>query len=159
MSQQYVDMWKGLGLDIAAHDMLLSVLGQAYTDIFLSQKDRPAGMGYFDFVMSEVHGLRIKELMDAKAEGRKVVGSFCVFVPEELILAVDGISATRRRRNMSRATHVPSSNRSSASSWGMYVPTRRQATLSSARTPATARRNPMRNSPSSPRFTSWTSRR
>ena len=49
-------------------------------------------MGYFDFVMSEVHGLRIKELMDARAEGRIVVGSFCVFVPEELILAVDGVS-------------------------------------------------------------------
>jgi benzoyl-CoA reductase/2-hydroxyglutaryl-CoA dehydratase subunit BcrC/BadD/HgdB len=30
--------------------------------------------------------------MDAKAAGRKVVGSYCVFVPEELILAVDGVS-------------------------------------------------------------------
>ena len=49
-------------------------------------------MKYFDFVISEVHGLRIKELMDAKAQGRKVVGSYCVFVPEELILAVDGVS-------------------------------------------------------------------
>jgi hypothetical protein len=37
-------------------------LGQAYQDIYLAQKDRPEGMGYFDFVMSEVHGLRIKEL-------------------------------------------------------------------------------------------------
>ena len=42
--------------------------------------------------MSEVHGLRIKELMDAKAEGRKVIGSYCVFVPEELVLAVDGVA-------------------------------------------------------------------
>ncbi len=85
-------MWAELGLDLQKHDALLGVLGQAYQDIFLSQKDRPEGMGYFDFVMSEVHGLRIKELMDAKAEGRIVVGSFCVFVPEELILAVDGVS-------------------------------------------------------------------
>jgi benzoyl-CoA reductase/2-hydroxyglutaryl-CoA dehydratase subunit BcrC/BadD/HgdB len=30
-------------------------------------------------------------LMDAKAAGRKVFGSFCVFVPEELVIAVDGI--------------------------------------------------------------------
>ncbi len=30
--------------------------------------------------------------MDAKAQGRKVIGSYCVFVPEELILAVDGVS-------------------------------------------------------------------
>lgn len=88
----YTQMWSDLGLNLKAHDTLLSVLGDAYRDIFLSQKNRPEGMKYFDFVMSEVHGLRIKELMDAKAEGRIVVGSFCVFVPEELILAVDGIS-------------------------------------------------------------------
>ncbi len=88
----YTQMWSDLGLDLKGHDALLSVLGSAYSDIFLSQKNRPGGMKYFDFVMSEVHGLRIKELMDAKAEGRKVIGSYCVFVPEELILAVDGVS-------------------------------------------------------------------
>ncbi|MEQ8180443.1 MAG: 2-hydroxyacyl-CoA dehydratase, partial [Smithellaceae bacterium] len=88
----YTKMWSELGLDLESHDALLSVLGGAYTDIFLSQINRPEGMKYFDFVMSEVHGLRIQELMDAKAQGRKVIGSYCVFVPEELILAVDGVS-------------------------------------------------------------------
>lgn len=88
----YREMWSRLGLDLQSHDALLSTLGDAYRDIFLSQKDRSEGMKYFDFVMSEVHGLRIKELMDAKAQGRIVIGSYCVFVPEELILAVDGIS-------------------------------------------------------------------
>ena len=48
-------------------------------------------MSYFDFVVSEIHGLRIKEIMDAKAQGRKVIGTFCVFVPEELVLAVDAV--------------------------------------------------------------------
>ncbi len=88
----YTQMWLDLGLDLKAHDALLSILGGAYQDIFLSQKDRPEGMKYFDFVMSEVHGLRIKEIVDAKAEGRIVVGSYCVFVPEELIMAVNGVS-------------------------------------------------------------------
>jgi benzoyl-CoA reductase/2-hydroxyglutaryl-CoA dehydratase subunit BcrC/BadD/HgdB len=90
----YTQMWSKLGLDLKGHDALLSVLGGAYQDVFLSQKNRPRpeGMKYFDFVMSEVHGLRIKELMDAKEQGRKVIGSYCVFVPEELILAVDGVS-------------------------------------------------------------------
>jgi benzoyl-CoA reductase/2-hydroxyglutaryl-CoA dehydratase subunit BcrC/BadD/HgdB len=85
-------MWKGLGLDLEAHDALLSMLGNVYSAVFLAQPNRPEGMKYFDFVMTEVHGLRIKELLDAKAEGRKVVGSYCTFVPEELILAVDAIS-------------------------------------------------------------------
>jgi benzoyl-CoA reductase/2-hydroxyglutaryl-CoA dehydratase subunit BcrC/BadD/HgdB len=82
-------MWQDLGLDLGAHDALLEVLGKAYADFFLTQKDRPEGMGYFDFVMSEVHGLRIKELLDEKAAGRKVIGSFCVFVPEEIALAAN----------------------------------------------------------------------
>jgi benzoyl-CoA reductase/2-hydroxyglutaryl-CoA dehydratase subunit BcrC/BadD/HgdB len=89
MSDDYRQMWKELGLDLDAHDALLGVLGQAYQDIYLAQKQRPEGMGYFDFVMSEVHGLRIKELVDEKAAGRKIVGSYCVFVPEEIVLAAN----------------------------------------------------------------------
>jgi len=92
MSEEYRQMWSELGLDLSAHDTLLGVLSQAYQDIYLSQNDRPQSMEYFDFVVSEVHGLRVKELVEAKKNGRKVIGSFCVFVPEELVLAVDGIS-------------------------------------------------------------------
>jgi len=89
MSEDYRGIWKDLGLNLAAHDALLEVLGNGYQDIYLAQKERPEGMGYFDFVMSEVHGLRIKELMDEKAAGKKVIGSFCVFVPEEIVRAAD----------------------------------------------------------------------
>jgi len=87
MSEDYKNMWKELGLDLEMHDALLEVLGKGYQDVFLSQKNRPEGMGYFDFVMSEVHGLRIKELMDEKKGGRKIIGSYCVFVPEEIALS------------------------------------------------------------------------
>jgi benzoyl-CoA reductase/2-hydroxyglutaryl-CoA dehydratase subunit BcrC/BadD/HgdB len=87
MSEDYLSMWQNLGLDLAAHDALLGVLGKAYQDIFLSQANRPMGMQYFDFVMSEVHGLRIKELLEEKNAGRKIIGSYCVFVPEEIALA------------------------------------------------------------------------
>ena len=89
MSEDYRSMWESLGLDLAAHDALLEVLGKGYGDIYLAQKDRPERMGYFDFVVSEVHGLRIKELLDEKDAGRKVIGSFCVFVPEEIVRAAD----------------------------------------------------------------------
>jgi len=85
MSENYNSMWENLGLDLSAHDALLEALGKSYRDIYLAQKHRPQGMGYFDFVMSEVYGLRIKELIDEKAAGRKVIGSFCVFVPEEIV--------------------------------------------------------------------------
>ncbi len=91
MSEAYREMWEKLNLDIPAHDGLLAVLGKFYGDIYMSQQNRLKGMEYLDFVLSEVHGLRIKELQDAKAQGRKVVGTFCVFVPEELTLAVDAV--------------------------------------------------------------------
>jgi len=87
----YKEMWASLGLDLETHDVVLDIVGKAYQDIFLSQNNRPKGMEYFDFVMSEIHGLRIKELLDAKAEGRKIVGTFCVFVPEEIVLAVNAV--------------------------------------------------------------------
>ncbi|MFH0825233.1 MAG: 2-hydroxyacyl-CoA dehydratase family protein, partial [Pseudomonadota bacterium] len=89
MATGHEQMWEGLGLDLNGHDALLQVLGKGYQDIFLSQSGRPNGMDYFNFVMSEVHGLRIKELLDGKKEGRKVVGCFCVFVPEEIVRAAD----------------------------------------------------------------------
>jgi len=90
-TSDYTAMWKKLSLDIPAHTGLLEVLGKFYNDIYLSQEGRLKGMEYLDFVLSEVHGLRIKELQDAKADGKKIVGTFCVFVPEELTLAADAI--------------------------------------------------------------------
>ena len=49
-------MWKDLGLNLEKHDVLLNALAKGYGDLFMTQKNRPAGMGYFDFVISEVHG-------------------------------------------------------------------------------------------------------
>ena len=87
----YREMWEKLNLDLEAHDGLLEVLGKFYGDIYLSQEGRLKGMEYLDFVLSEVHGLRIRELQDAKAAGKKIVGTFCVFVPEELTLAANAV--------------------------------------------------------------------
>lgn len=91
MSNAYDAMWEKLNLDLEAHEGLLGVLGKFYGDIYMSQQGRLKGMEYMDFVVSEVHGLRIKEIQDAKASGKKVFGTFCVFVPEEIVLAAGGI--------------------------------------------------------------------
>ena len=91
MQKDYTGLWEGLGLNLENHAGLLGVLSDAYKNIYLSQKERPNGMGYFDFVISEIHGLRVEEVYEAKKEKRKVVGTFCLYVPEELVLAVDGV--------------------------------------------------------------------
>ena len=91
MATDYRPMWKELGLNLENHDKLLETLGKVYGDIFVSQKNRPEKTEYLDFVMSEVHGLRIKELVDGKKQGRKVVGTYCTFVPEEIIVAANAV--------------------------------------------------------------------
>lgn len=92
MAEDYREMWSSLGLNLDAHDGLLAVLSDAYRNIYLSQKNRPKGMKYFDFVVSEVHGLRIVEIVKNKIAGKPIIGTLCVYVPEELILAVDGVA-------------------------------------------------------------------
>lgn len=89
--KDYSKMWEGLGLNLENHAGLLGVLSKVYQDIYIEQKNRPEAMDYFNFVISEVHGLRIEEILDAKEAGRKVVGTFCVYVPEEIVLAADGV--------------------------------------------------------------------
>ena len=91
MQKDYTGMWEKLGLNLENHAGLLGVLSGAYKNIYLSQKGRPKGMQYFDFVISEIHGLRVEEIFEAKKEKRKVVGTFCLYVPEEIVLAVDGV--------------------------------------------------------------------
>jgi len=91
MTENYTAMWRSLGMNLANHDSLLQALGKMYKEMFLSQKNRPEATSYLDFVISEIHGLRIKELVDARAAGKKVVGTYCTFVPEELVIAADGI--------------------------------------------------------------------
>lgn len=83
----YHQMWADLGLDLPSHDALLGAVGQIFGDAYLTQDNRPEGMGYLNFVMSEVHGLRVKELDDFRKSGGKVVGTFCLYVPEEIVRA------------------------------------------------------------------------
>lgn len=91
MASDYRAMWESIGLDLEAHDKLMQALPPTYGDVYLNQENRPAGMEYFDFVITEIHGLRIRELQEHKAGGGKVVGAFCVFVPEEIVRAAGGI--------------------------------------------------------------------
>jgi len=91
MSEQYRAMWDKLGIDMPAHDLLMQALPDIYKKVYLGQKNRPQAMGFYDFVVSEIHGLRVKELVDHREKGGKVFGTFCVYVPEEVIVAGGGI--------------------------------------------------------------------
>ena len=88
----YRAMWECLDIDMPRHDMLMTALPAIYEKVYLSQSERPQAMGFYDFVVSEIHGLRVQELMAHKEKGGKVFGTFCVYAPEEVILAASGIA-------------------------------------------------------------------
>ncbi|MBU0663444.1 MAG: 2-hydroxyacyl-CoA dehydratase family protein [Proteobacteria bacterium] len=87
----YPEMWNDLGMDVERFDKMRLMLGEIYRKTYLTQQNRPARMAYFDGMIAEIHGGRIKELLAAKAEGRPVIGTFCVYIPEELVLAAGGV--------------------------------------------------------------------
>ncbi|MBO4365344.1 MAG: 2-hydroxyacyl-CoA dehydratase [Eggerthellaceae bacterium] len=90
MADNY-ELWKNLGIDLETHDLLCAALPQAFGDVFLSMENRPEGMAFWDAVAADIHGIRAHEMVQAQAEGRKVFGTFCVYVPDEIIVACNGI--------------------------------------------------------------------
>jgi len=84
-------MWAELGIDLKKHDMLMNALPPIHKEIYLSQKNRPQGMGFFDFVVGDIHGIRVQELRQHAKNGTIVVATYCVFVPDEIVLAADAI--------------------------------------------------------------------
>ncbi|MCF0141554.1 MAG: 2-hydroxyacyl-CoA dehydratase [Mogibacterium sp.] len=85
-------MWGELGMNLELHDMLCEVLPGAIGDVFMSQKNRPEKMDFFDMVLADVHGIRPAELVEFRKNGGKVFGTFCAYVPDEIIFAAGGIA-------------------------------------------------------------------
>ncbi len=83
-------MWEELGMDLETHDQLCAALPTAFGDTYLSQENRPENMAFYDFVVSEIHGVRPAELIELQKEGGKVFGTFCVYVPDEIVVACGG---------------------------------------------------------------------
>ncbi|MEA3363437.1 MAG: double-cubane-cluster-containing anaerobic reductase [Thermodesulfobacteriota bacterium] len=96
MSEQFqvksdLDLWAELDMDVERFKNVPPTLTQVYKDIFLSQENRPESMAYFDEMISNIYTGRIQEIVDAKKAGHPVIGTFCVYVPEEIIQAADGL--------------------------------------------------------------------
>jgi len=85
------ELWAELDMDVERFKNIPPVLTDAFNNIFLSQKNRPKMMAYFDDMVKNIFTGRIREMIDAKGEGRPVIGTFCVYVPEEIIHAAGGV--------------------------------------------------------------------
>jgi len=76
----YRHMWADLGMDLEKHDLLCEVLTDAFGGVFLAQQNRPEGMDFYDFVVSEIHGVRPAELIAHQKNGGKGFGTISVYV-------------------------------------------------------------------------------
>lgn len=88
-SKQLHQMWTDLGMDVPLHDRLLENSNKAHKRNFLWQENRPEGIKAFDQALHDSHGQRVKELVDYRAAGGKAIGSFCIYVPDEITMATD----------------------------------------------------------------------
>ncbi len=91
--EKYIPIWEKLGLDTQAMINSCKNRRAAYDAIFPVQKNRPKKTAEFcDNAIDDFVSKRVEELYNEKQNGKKLIGLFCVYVPDEITLAFDAIS-------------------------------------------------------------------
>jgi len=85
----YRQMWKDLGMDVHLHDQLVDSMDRVFHRTHLWQANRPESMQLFDRALHASHFSRVAEIVQYRASGGKSVGTFCIYVPDEIALAAD----------------------------------------------------------------------
>jgi benzoyl-CoA reductase/2-hydroxyglutaryl-CoA dehydratase subunit BcrC/BadD/HgdB len=84
-------MWKELGVELELHDELLDSMEKMHENNFLWQKKRPVEMKRFDNSLHQSHSGRVSEILEHRKSGGKSIGTFCIYVPDEIAFAVNVI--------------------------------------------------------------------
>ncbi|AXX92004.1 3-hydroxyacyl-ACP dehydratase [Malaciobacter molluscorum LMG 25693] len=87
---EHKDLLEKLGVDVPRHAKMMEMGFESYKNQFMSQENRPEAMKYFNWFMSEMQGQRIAEINKLRENKKPAIGAFCIFVPEELIVAAGG---------------------------------------------------------------------
>ncbi len=88
MSERHHAMYEELGMDVACHEQMVRSIHDSFERCVLGQTDRPEGMAYFDSLVEAAHGSRVQEILDHKAAGGAFIGTFCIYVPDEVAWAL-----------------------------------------------------------------------
>ncbi|MCF6173471.1 MAG: 2-hydroxyacyl-CoA dehydratase family protein [Campylobacteraceae bacterium] len=86
----YKDLLCEIDINVDKHAKMMEVGLESYKKQFLSQPNRPKKMDYFDWFMSEIQGERIAEINKLRKEKKPAIGTFCIFVPEEIVVGAGG---------------------------------------------------------------------
>lgn len=88
MTREYHALYESLGMDVARHDEMVEAIQDSFTRRVLSQAGRPVGMAYFDSLVEAAHTSRVQEIVAHKAAGGAFIGTFCIYVPDEIAWAL-----------------------------------------------------------------------
>jgi benzoyl-CoA reductase/2-hydroxyglutaryl-CoA dehydratase subunit BcrC/BadD/HgdB len=87
VSTDHRTLWKELGVNLDLHDELLASVARQFERTHLAQANRPAAMARFDEAFHASHGDRVAEIAAYRKAGGKSIGTFCIYVPDEIALA------------------------------------------------------------------------
>lgn len=87
MSTDIRKIWAELEVNLDLHDELLAVMARSHEKTHLWQKNRPETMAFFDHALHASHDERVAEIHAFRKDGGKSIGTFCIYVPDEIALA------------------------------------------------------------------------
>jgi len=88
VSGQYHALYEELGMDVARHEEMVAAIHDSFARRVLSQNSRPEGMAYFDSLVEAAHSSRVQEVVEHKTAGGAFIGTFCIYVPDEIAWAL-----------------------------------------------------------------------
>ena len=89
MKKDYRPISEELGVNLELHDQLMADMGKLHEKTHLSQANRPKTMEVFDHSFHACHSGRVEELLNYRKAGGKSIGTFCIYVPDELAYAAE----------------------------------------------------------------------
>jgi benzoyl-CoA reductase/2-hydroxyglutaryl-CoA dehydratase subunit BcrC/BadD/HgdB len=90
VSEQHIKMWESLDINTELLSKMVSAAVKRHEDVFKTQSNRPSSMDYFDNFWANLQTGRVEELQEVKKAKKPLVGTFCIFVPEESVTALGG---------------------------------------------------------------------
>ncbi|MFH0991572.1 MAG: double-cubane-cluster-containing anaerobic reductase [bacterium] len=89
VDQTYQGLLKEIGVNLELHDQLIEYNNRNHERTHRSAKNRPNEMAYFDESFHASHGSRVAEIYEYRKRGGKSIGTFCIYVPDEIALAAN----------------------------------------------------------------------
>ncbi len=84
---QFHEILREAGVNVELHDQLTEYNNRLHERTHRSARLRPKNMEFFDWAFHASHGERVAEIQQYRNRGGKSIGTFCIYVPDEIALA------------------------------------------------------------------------